>query len=190
MCLIGAILMLVFNRLSLSSAMNGITAQTSVNPLKILTLFLSMTLLSVYLGDAGFFDFIAEKVFLKTKGSTFRLFIILYAVVSVLTIFTSNDIIILTFTPPICIFAKKAKISPLPFLFGEFVAANTWSMMLIVGNPTNIYLAGSAGISFINYLREMLMNLKSTTLTTMITPEIIQQSLNSTAGLTTKIQDF
>ena len=154
-CLIGAILMLVFNRLSLSSAINGITAQTSVNPLKILTLFLSMTLLSVYLGDAGFFDFIAEKVFLKTKGSTFRLFIILYAVVSVLTIFTSNDIIILTFTPPICIFAKKAKISPLPFLFGEFVAANTWSMMLIVGNPTNIYLAGSAGISFINYLSVM-----------------------------------
>ncbi|MBR2498802.1 MAG: hypothetical protein IKB67_03730 [Clostridia bacterium] len=154
-CLIGAIAMLAFNRLPLSSAINGITAQTSVNPIKILTLFLSMTLLSVYLGDAGFFDYITEKVFLKTKGSAFKLFILLYAVVSVLTIFTSNDIIILTFTPPICIFAKKAKISPIPFLLGEFVAANTWSMTLIIGNPTNIYLAGSAGINFINYLSVM-----------------------------------
>lgn len=154
-CLIGAIAMLIFGRISINSALNGITAQTSVNPIKILTLFLSMTLLSVYLGDAGFFDFIAEKVFLKTKGSTFKLFIILYAVVSVLTVFTSNDIIILTFTPPICIFAKKAKISPLPFLLGEFVAANTWSMTLIIGNPTNIYLAGSAGINFIDYLSVM-----------------------------------
>ncbi len=154
-CLMGAIAMLVFNRLSLSTAINGITKQSSVNPVKILTLFLSMTLLSVYLGDAGFFHFIAQKVFLKNKGSTFKLFVLLYAVVSVLTIFTSNDIIILIFTPPICIFAKKAKISPLPFLFGEFVAANTWSMMLIIGNPTNIYLAGSVGIGFATYLSVM-----------------------------------
>ena len=122
-CLLGAIMMLLFGCIDLSSVLTGITANTSVNPIKILTLFLSMTLLSVYLGDAGFFDYIADTVFLKSKGGQMRLFLILYAVVSVLTIFTSNDIIILTFTPPICIFAKKAKISPLPFLFGEFIAA-------------------------------------------------------------------
>ncbi len=154
-CLVGAFLMLLTNSISLESVVKGITANTSVNPLKILTLFLSMTLLSVYLGDAGFFDYVADSVFLKSKGGTLKLFFVLYAVVSVLTIFTSNDIIILTFTPPICIFAKKAKISPLPFLFGEFIAANTWSMALIVGNPTNIYLAGSAGITFSEYFSAM-----------------------------------
>ena len=154
-CLIGAILMIATGRISLESAVNGITADSSVNPLKILTLFLSMTLLSVYLGDAGFFDYIADAVFLKTKGGTLKLFLILYAVVSVLTIFTSNDIIILTFTPPICIFAKKANISPLPFLIGEFIAANTWSMTFIIGNPTNIYLASSAGITFSQYFSVM-----------------------------------
>ena len=154
-CLIGAILMIATNRISLKAVFDGITANTSVNPLKILTLFLSMTLLSVYLGDAGFFDYVANTVFVKSKGGQLKLFIILYVVVSVLTIFTSNDVIILTFTPPICIFAKKAKISPLPFLFGEFIAANTWSMALIVGNPTNVYLAQSVGISFSKYLSVM-----------------------------------
>ena len=152
-CLIGAILMILTNCISLTAVFDGITANTSVNPLKILTLFLSMTLLSVYLGDAGFFDYVANTVFVKSKGGQLKLFIILYAVVSILTIFTSNDVIILTFTPPICIFAKKAKISPLPFLFGEFIAANTWSMALIVGNPTNVYLAQSAGITFPNIFR-------------------------------------
>jgi arsenical pump membrane protein len=63
----------------------------------------------------------------------------------------------LTFTPPICIFARKAKISPLPFLLGEFVAANTWSMTLIVGNPTNVYLASSVGLSFMEYLSVMFL---------------------------------
>ncbi|MBO7345254.1 MAG: hypothetical protein J6U92_04875 [Clostridia bacterium] len=156
-CLIGAVLMLATNRLSISSAISGITADTSVNPIKILLLFLSMTLLSVYLGDAGFFDYLANRIFLKTKGGKLKLFLVLYAVVSILTVFTSNDVIILTFTPPICIFAKKAKISPIPFLLGEFVAANTWSMAFIIGNPTNVYLAGSAGISFLEYFSVMFL---------------------------------
>ena len=154
-CLIGAIAILASGCLSIEKAIDGITADSSVNPIKILTLFLSMTLISVYLGDAGFFDYIANSVFAKSKGGQLKLFIVLYAVISVLTIFTSNDIIILTFTPPICLFCKKAGISPLPFLIGEFVAANTWSMMLIVGNPTNIYLAQSAGIGFAEYISVM-----------------------------------
>ena len=154
-CLIGAIFMLIFGGFPISYLLQKITADTSVNPIKILTLFLSMTLLSVYLGDAGFFYLVANKVFNKARGGQLKLFLTLYAVVAVLTVFTSNDIIILTLTPPICIFAKKAKISPIPFLIGEFVCANTWSTMLIIGNPTNIYLAQSAGISFIKYFGVM-----------------------------------
>ena len=147
--------MLAFNRLSVQKAWEGITAATAVNPLKILALFISMTLLSVFLGDAGFFDVCADKVFRSAGGSQYKLFITLYAVVAVLTVFTSNDVIVLTFTPPICMFAVKAKVSPLPYLVGEFVAANTWSMMLIVGNPTNVYLAGGAGINFAEYFAVM-----------------------------------
>ncbi len=155
--LFGALLLLATGCISLTSVWEGVTANTSVNPLKILTLFLSMTLISIYLGDAGFFDFIADFLFRKTKGSQLILFLSLYAVVSILTIFTSNDIIILTFTPAICIFAKKAGISPIPYLVGEFIGANTWSMALIVGNPTNVYLAQSAGIGFTEYMSVMIL---------------------------------
>lgn len=154
-CVAGAAVMLICGCISLSDAWQGITAPTAVNPLKILALFISMTLISVFLGDAGFFDACADKVFRSAGGSQFKLFLTLYFVVATLTVFTSNDIIVLTFTPPICMFAAKAKVSPLPYLVGEFVAANTWSMMLIVGNPTNIYLAGSAGITFSEYFSVM-----------------------------------
>lgn len=154
-CLAGAAAELIFGGLSFSDALAGITADTTVNPLKILALFLSMTLISVYLGDSGFFHLVANKTFSLSKGKNLRLFIILYAVVSVLTVFTSNDIVILTFTPIICIFCKNAEISPVPFLVGEFVAANTWSMALIVGNPTNVYLAQSANVYFSEYFKVM-----------------------------------
>ena len=156
-CFFGAVAELIFGGLSFSAAINGITADSSVNPLKILALFLSMTLISVYLGDSGFFHLVAEKVFSAKSGkqSKLKLFVILYAVVSALTVFTSNDIVILTFTPIICIFCKKAGYPPLPYLVGEFVAANTWSMALIVGNPTNVYLAQSANITFTQYFTVM-----------------------------------
>ena len=62
---------------------------------------------------------------------------------------------ILTLTPFICFFCKNTRIDPVPFLVSEFAAANTWSMMLIISNPTNIYLGTSAGIGFAEYSKIM-----------------------------------
>lgn len=155
--LIGALCLLITGSLSLKTLFLGLTANTAVNPLKILVLFFSMTMLSVFLDETGFFRYLAGKVLSKAKTSQIKLFTALYVVVSVLTVFTSNDIIVLTFTPFICFFARRAGVSPMPYLFAEFVAANTWSMALVIGNPTNIYLASSAGIDFISYLAKMVI---------------------------------
>ena len=106
--LTGALLLLCFGCLSLNALWRGLTANTAVNPLKILVLFFSMTFLSVFLDEISFFRYLASKVLCKAKGSQIKLFCLLYLVVSVLTVFTSNDIIVLTFTPFICFFAKSA----------------------------------------------------------------------------------
>lgn len=155
--LIGAITLLATGEISVGQALDGITANTAVNPLKILILFLSMTALSVFMDEVGIFRRLAAMTVAKSTGGQWSLFWHLYVAVSILTIFTSNDVIILTFTPFICYFARNANINPLPYLFAEFVAANTWSMALVIGNPTNIYLATSAGIGFTEYLRVMLL---------------------------------
>lgn len=147
----GAVLYVSCKILDWNTLWSGLTSSGSINPIKILTLFISMTTLSIFLDEAGFFAYLAGVSLKFAKTSQLKLFCILYVLVSVLTVFTSNDIIILTFTPFICHFSKKAKIDPIPYLFGEFVAANTWSMMLIIGNPTNIYLATAAGVTFGGY---------------------------------------
>lgn len=152
---LGVLAVLVFGILSFGEIGAGLVADTAVNPIEILVLFFSMTLLSVFLDEAGVFRYLAGQVMRHAGSGQKKLFVALYVTVSVLTVFTSNDIIVLTFTPFICYFAKHAKIDPLPFLFCEFVAANTWSMMLIIGNPTNIYLGGSGGILFADYLANM-----------------------------------
>lgn len=151
--LIGAIVLAIVKMQYLPAVGKAIIADTAVNPLKILVLFISMTVLSIFLDELGFFKFLASFILKRAKTGQTRLFIYLYITVSVLTMFTSNDIIILSFTPFICYFAKNAKIDPIPFLATEFVAANTWSMALIIGNPTNIYLATASGIDFLYYIK-------------------------------------
>src|SRR5574344_90698 len=153
--LVGAIILLIFNLLNGSICFNALISNDSIDPLKILCLFLSMTCLSVVLDEVGLFKFLAEFVLKYSKNSYMSVFIVLYITVSFLTIFTSNDIIILTFTPFIIFFAKNAKISPIPYLVEEFVAANTFSMLFIIGNPTNIYLATSFNVTFFEYLSVM-----------------------------------
>ena len=155
--LMGALLLLVTGLLPLSTLSDGLTSAGSVNPIKILVLFFSMTSLSVYLDEVGFFSYLAAAALRRAGGRQMRLFLLLFALVSVLTVFTSNDVIILTFTPFICYFTKNARIDPMPYLVAEFVAANTWSMTLVIGNPTNIYLAESAGIGFFAYFKVMLI---------------------------------
>ncbi len=151
--LIGAAVLLACGQADIVSFGKALIADTAVNPLKILALFLSMTMLSVFLDELGFFRHLASVVLRRSGTSQTKLFFTLYGIVSLLTVFTSNDVIILSFTPFICYFAKNAKIDPLPYLFAELVAANTWSMMLVIGNPTNIYLATAYGVDFLTYLR-------------------------------------
>lgn len=56
-----------------------------------------------------------------------------FLLASVLTVLTSNDVVILTLTPIVIHFAKVTKTDPAPLLFLEFYAANTWSMALLIG---------------------------------------------------------
>ena len=156
-CLIGAILILSFNCVSINDSLNGLFSDSSINPIKILLLFFSMTFLSIFLDEVGFFRFLAALLIKNCKTNQKALFLTLYIMVAILTIFTSNDIVILTFTPFICYFSKNAKINPIPYLVAEFAAAKTYSMMLIIGNPTNIYLATSSNIDFISYLQVMIL---------------------------------
>ena len=152
-----AILFLILPLFDKNGYFNVLISNSSINPLKILVLFICVSMLSIVLDETGFFKYIATIFIKKFNSSQYKLFIILYILISVLTIFTSNDIVILTFTPFILYFSKRGKINPIPFLVMEFVAANTYSMLLSIGNPTNIYLASIFNINFFDYIIKMII---------------------------------
>lgn len=154
---LGAILLLILPLFNRSSIWNVLFSNSTLNPLKILVLFICVSILSISLDESGFFKYIATIFIKKYNKSQMMLFIVLYILISILTIFTSNDIVILTFTPFILYFSKKGNINPIPYLVMEFVAANTYSMLLAIGNPTNIFLSSAFNISFLDYFIKMIV---------------------------------
>ncbi len=157
LALVGAIFLIIFKCVPFSYIIDNLIIDSAINPIKILILFLSMTFISIVLDELGLFKWVAIKTIKIAKNKQLSIFLSIYFLTAIFTIFTSNDIVVLTLTPFICFFCKNAKVNPMPYLFGEFVASNTYSMMLLIGNPTNIYLASAQNISFIDYIKVMVI---------------------------------
>lgn len=150
-----AVVLLATGAVPVQQFAQQLSSKLNTNPLKVLTLFLSMSCLSVYLDQAGLFRLLAAKALRHAGKSQLKMFVLLYFVIALLTLVTSNSTIILTFTPFICYFAKHSGINPVPFLFAEFVAANTWSMFMLISNATNTYIATAFDIAFVDFMLVM-----------------------------------
>ncbi|MDP9094950.1 MAG: arsenic transporter, partial [Pseudomonadota bacterium] len=108
-------------------------------------LFLSgMMLLSELARQEGLFDWLAAQAARMAKGSATRLFTLVFAVGTVVTIFLSNDATAVVLTPAVAAVAKAAKAKEkLPYLFICAFIANAASFVLPISNPANLVIYGS-----------------------------------------------
>jgi len=149
------LVLLLIRVIDLDTISFGILGDGQIKPWEIMIIFFSVAYVSISTDVTGIFDYLAYKVVQAAKGSGIKLFVFFYLFAGVLSIFTSNDIVILTLTPIIFYLSKHAKINILPLLFAEFFAANTMSMFLYIDNPTNIMVVSSSGIGFLEYVKVM-----------------------------------
>ena len=155
--LLGLTLIIIFGILDTTQILKGLQGSGGLNPFGVLLLFLSMVFMSIFLDVTGFFEYCARLALHYAGKDGRRIYFAVYLTVSLLTIFASNDVVILTFTPFIYYFTKNAGLDPKPYLITEFFAANTWSMMLYIGNPTNIVLASAFNLRFDEYFKWMVL---------------------------------
>jgi arsenical pump membrane protein len=126
--------------------------------LQIPGLILCLAYLSISLDTSGFFNWCALRILRHSRGDGRLLLINLFIGVSVLTLITSNDIVILAMTPILVHLGANARIHNLtPYLMAQFIAANTASMGLYIGNPTNIVIGSAVGLGFVEYAWRMLL---------------------------------
>jgi arsenical pump membrane protein len=129
----GALLLLAFRLIPLKLVGLAVAKGSDVY------LFLiGMMLLSELARQQGVFDWVASVAVRGAKGSRSRLFLLVYGVGTVVTIFMSNDATAVVLTPAILAAVRKAKVTPLPYLFACALIANAASFVLPISNPANL----------------------------------------------------
>ncbi|MEM2878487.1 MAG: ArsB/NhaD family transporter [Candidatus Hadarchaeales archaeon] len=137
--------------------LSGIFGSDGLKPYSVLILILSLSYICISLEISGFFEYISLRVARLAGNSGRRLFLYIFLLTLLLTLFTDNDIIILTMTFIVLYIARNSGMKPMPFLFAQFFAVNIAGMALYIGNPTNIVVADAAGINFAEYAKWMLL---------------------------------
>lgn len=150
--IIALLIALAFNVIDFDLIIKGIVGNGIIQPWKILIIFFGSAFISVSADNSGIFDYISVAVLNKGKGRGILLFIITYCFAWFLSIFASNDIVILTLTPIIFYFSVYSNINVLPLLFAEFIAANN-GIFFITGNPVDTVIATALNIDQISYLQ-------------------------------------
>ena len=138
--IIGATLMVAFNVLTVSEAVDAVNTDT------ILLLF-GMMIVVANLRLSGFFALVTDWV----VEHAHRPLVLLAAIVAVAGVFSAffvNDTMCLVLTPLVLDITAHLKRNPVPYLLAVAMASNVGSVATITGNPQNMLVASFSGIHY------------------------------------------
>jgi arsenical pump membrane protein len=145
----GAIALVAIGLLPAGDALTGIRKGVDVY------LFLiGMMLIAELARREGLFDYLAAYAVEHAHGSPQRLFLLVYAVGTLVTVFLSNDATAIVLTPAVYAATRAAGASPLPYLFICAFIANAASFVLPISNPANLVVFGERMPQLIDWLRQ------------------------------------
>jgi Na+/H+ antiporter NhaD/arsenite permease-like protein len=141
--LVGATALIAIGVIPLPEAFKAVDWNTIV-------LLFAMMVLNVNLRIAGFFHLITSRVVRLAKTPR-RLLALVILVSGVLSAIFLNDTIALMMTPLVLELALVLRRNPIPYLVALVTAANAGSVAAITGNPQNMLVGISSGISFVSF---------------------------------------
>ena len=142
--LLGAFLMVAVGSLTPEESYRAIDGNT------ILLLFSTMAL-TVYLEDAGFFQWLAQIMLSACRRPVTLLWTVSLLSGS-LSAFLVNDTVCIFLTPIVVTLCTRAGLPLGPFLIALATSANIGSAATLVGNPQNMIIASLSQIPFARFL--------------------------------------
>lgn len=145
------LILLASTCIPISVVWDGIKGTNGVKPYNILVLFFSLAYMAISLDMSGILQ--ASAFWVATKGgrSGFKLYTYFYLMSLLLSVVLGNDPVILSGTAFLTYFTKVAEVEPLAFLMAEFATCNIGSMVLFVGNPTNVVLCEGFNVGYLAF---------------------------------------
>lgn len=117
----------------------------------VILLLAGMMALASVLRETGVFQWIAVQAVRLGRGSPFRILVILSVVTAVASALLDNVTIVVLVAPVTLFVAASLRMSPLPLLIAEILAANIGGTATLIGDPPNILIGSAAGIDFLTF---------------------------------------
>lgn len=143
--LLGAGLMIVSGILTQPAALKGIDFNT-------LALLTGMMIIVGIAEKSGIFQFVAVWGAKRVKASPRGLLIVLPVVTAVFSAFLDNVTTVLLIAPVTFQITRTLKINPYPYLILEIFASNIGGTATLIGDPPNILIGSSIGLSFMDFV--------------------------------------
>jgi Na+/H+ antiporter NhaD/arsenite permease-like protein len=138
--IIGAVLMLAFNVLTVAEAYSAINYET-------IMLLFGMMIVVANLRLSGFFTLVSAWV-VEHARKPIVLLAGIVAVSGVFSAFFVNDTMCLVLTPLVLEITKRLGRRPIPYLLAVAMSSNIGSVATITGNPQNMMIGTFSGISY------------------------------------------
>ncbi len=133
-------------------AMTPAQAAASVHLPTIILLF-SFMVISAHLQLSGFYGWVTARLAALPVRPPALLAALMTTAATLSAVF-SNDIVCLTMAPIVAAATARRELDPVPFLLGLACAANIGSAATLIGNPQNMLIGSTLGLSFSGYFLE------------------------------------
>ncbi len=126
-------------------------AWASIDFNTIFLLFGMMNIVNV-LSRSGFFDLVARRAMIVTRGEPARVLWIFSILTAVFSAFLDNVTTVLFMAPVVVTVVARLGLRPMPYLIAVILASNTGGTATLVGDPPNIIIGSVAGKGFGDFL--------------------------------------
>lgn len=144
--LAGAVLMVLTGILPQEKAFEKIEYNT-------IALLVGMMIMVIITKRSGIFEYLAVKTVKLVKGEPVKIIIMLSLVTGLLSAVLDNVTTILLVIPVTLSIAKDLHINPVPFIISEVFASNVGGTATLIGDPPNIMIGSSVGLTFMDFLK-------------------------------------
>ena len=142
----GAILLLLTHVLTIESAVTYVDMNT-IGVLVGMMLFVSVV------KNSGLFEYIAVKSAKLTQGQPMAILTVFMIITAVLSAFLDNVTTVLLIGPMTIAITQILEVNPVPYLLTQIMASNIGGTATLIGDPPNIMIGSSAGLSFLDFIQ-------------------------------------
>ena len=146
--LLGATIMIFAGILTQQTALKGIDFNT-------LALLIGMMSIVSISEKSGMFQYVAVWAAKKVHANPRGLLVVLALVTAFFSAFLDNVTTVLLIAPVTFQITRKLNINPYPYLVLEIFASNIGGTATLIGDPPNILIGSSLGLSFTDFLFEL-----------------------------------